>query len=398
MNDQYGKWSEQILKIEMQQFKIVVYAFVILMLSNCSTSLTEKRTDSSSFSYNLKGKVINGDGLNVELDFPQSVEEGLVSRIENGEFTFNGSSERMQLGQIRIQGSRGYGKVLIEPGKSIIDYEVLGDSINPYLSIIKIRKGRNGKLLYDFYQKVDEAIASRAWVFGDPIMMDSMRRLVYPKIREQVFPIYDKYFDVFHPEVQLIIMNSMAERLEGPGYLDKKDLDSNEVEKIRTYFSKIDTSLSMHWAYRNAKTSIELIEENEIKVKFHAYKLFDLEEATRSLDQIVRKNKYTILDFWWSGCGPCRKFNVEMKSAYRELQKDEVEIVGINIDKIRSRWEKASSMDEIEWPNYFGGHTDIALKYQVNKFPTYILVDRDHQIVKILESKEEILNWFVSRD
>lgn len=382
----------------MSHFKIVVYTCVIMMLNNCSTSLTEKGTDSSPFSYNLKGKVINGDGLNVELDFPQSVEEGLISKIENGEFTFNGSSERMQLGQIRIQGSRGYGKVLIEPGKSIIDYEVLGDSINPYLSIIKIRKGRNGKLLYNFYQKVDEAIARRAWVFGDPIMMDSMRRLVYPKIREQLFPVYDKYFDAFHPEVQLIIMNSMAERLEGPGYLDKKDLDSNEVEKIRTYFSKIDTSLSMHWAYRNAKTSIELIEENEIKVEFHEYKLFDLEETTRSLDQIVSKNEYTILDFWWSGCGPCRKFNVEMKTAYGELQKNEVEIVGINIDKIRSRWEKASSVDEIEWPNYFGGHTDIALKYQVNKFPTYILVDRGHQVVKILESKEEILNWLVSKD
>ncbi len=233
---------------------------------------------------------------------------------------------------------------------------------------------------------------------GIPIMMDSMRRIVYPKIRKEVFPIYDKYYDGLHPEVQLILMNSMTERLEGPGYLDKKDLDGNEVEKIRTYFSKIDTSLSKHWAYRKAKTSIDLIEENDIKVKFHDYELLDLEETMKNLDHIVSKNRYTILDFWWSGCGPCRRFNVEMRTVYQELQKDEVEIVGINIDKVRNRWEMASSTDEIKWPNYFGGHTDIALKYQVNKFPTYILVDRNHQVIEVLESKEEILYWFANKD
>lgn len=367
-------------------------------MDSCSSNSVKSEVDSSQFDYVLKGIVTNGEGLNVELDFPQSIDKSQICRIEDGEFRFEGSSDRMKLAEIRMQGSRAYGRVLIEPGKSVINYDLEGDSINPYLSIVKIKKGRNGKLLYDFYKKVEEAVSGRSWTFGDPIMMDSMRRLVYPNIREQVFPIYDKYFDRLHSDVQLILMNSIADRLEGPGYFDKKDLDSSEIKKIRTYFSRIDTSLSDHWAYRNVKTSISLIEEFDIKIKFHEYELPELDETVESLHKLVSENRYTILDFWWNGCVPCRRFNVEMKTDYEKLQKNGVEIIGINIDKSRDRWEKASSIDRIEWPNYFGGHTDIGLRYQVNKFPTYIIFNQNHEILAVLNTKGEIMTWLESEN
>ena len=138
-----------------------------------------------------------------------------------------------------------------------------------------------------------------------------------------------------------------------------------------------------------------MIDDLDLEIKFHDYVLEEINGDFVTLSEIIKNNKYTILDFWWHGCQPCRKFNREMKSDYENLKKYGVEIIAINIDRSKKDWESASVVDKISWRNLFAdSNTDIEIKYKIKGFPTYILFDNNISVIDTnVKNKNDIFSW-----
>lgn len=102
--------------------------------------------------------------------------------------------------------------------------------------------------------------------------------------------------------------------------------------------------------------------------------------------------KVILLDFWGSWCVPCRMSHPELKTIYERYRGRGFEIVGISNESVAGakskaeqteRWKKAVVEDAIPWKQvlYDPAINDIVKTYDINGYPTKILVDAQGKIV-----------------
>jgi thiol-disulfide isomerase/thioredoxin len=97
-----------------------------------------------------------------------------------------------------------------------------------------------------------------------------------------------------------------------------------------------------------------------------------------------RKNKYILIDFWASWCGPCRKESPNLKELYKQFNPKGFDIISVSLDSDKEKWMHAIQADSLNWThvsdlNYWKNNA--ALLYKVNAVPTKILIDKNGVII-----------------
>src|SRR5690606_34946917 len=130
-----------------------------------------------------------------------------------------------------------------------------------------------------------------------------------------------------------------------------------------------------------------------LALTFKDFTLIDIDGNEITLSKVIPNNKFTVIDFWWSGCIPCRKFNKETKPYYNQLKEKGIEIIAINVDRQNADWKNSSLKDQIEWINlYAGPDSKIIPDYQITYYPTKIIFDKDKNIIDFdFYTAEELL-------
>lgn len=129
------------------------------------------------------------------------------------------------------------------------------------------------------------------------------------------------------------------------------------------------------------KSDIEALYGTSVGMMFKDFSGVGVDGGTLSLSDFAGKGKYLLLDFWSTGCGPCRKAFPHIRELYDELAGETFDILGVPV------WEEASLSRRmikdggLVWHNILATGESAASLYGVTFVPTYLLLGPDGKII-----------------
>lgn len=103
-----------------------------------------------------------------------------------------------------------------------------------------------------------------------------------------------------------------------------------------------------------------------------------------SLKEVTSKNKYTLVDFWASWCGPCRKENPHVVKTFEAFKAKGFTVFSVSLDDDATKWKAAIEKDGMPWyhvSSLKGWQEPAAVLYNIRAIPQNVLVDEKGKIV-----------------
>jgi len=109
------------------------------------------------------------------------------------------------------------------------------------------------------------------------------------------------------------------------------------------------------------------------------------------------RGKYVILDFWGSWCVWCIRGIPKMKEYYQKYA-GKFEILGIDCNDPEEKWKAAVEKYELPWLHVYNPRDSKVLEqYEIQGFPTKIIVGPDGKVVKTIIGEDPAFYTFLDQ-
>jgi len=162
-------------------------------------------------------------------------------------------------------------------------------------------------------------------------------------------------------------------------FMYSRHLDKKQIKKV---YDHLTIDLKESEQGKEIKKYIELPEPPQIGDIAPEIIQTTINNDTIKLSDF--RGKYVLIDFWGSGCGPCRASHKWLRELYDLYNPYGFEILGVAGDSNKDYWEKAIITDSIPWTNVSdlkGWKNEAFLLYDVKMLPEKILLNKDGIII-----------------
>jgi thiol-disulfide isomerase/thioredoxin len=114
-----------------------------------------------------------------------------------------------------------------------------------------------------------------------------------------------------------------------------------------------------------------------------------------SLKEVIATNKYTLVDFWASWCGPCRKENPNVVKTFNDFKGKGFTVLSVSLDEDAAKWKAAIEKDGMPWHHVSslkGWKEPAAVLYNIRAIPQNVLVDSNGKIIATNLRAETLYN------
>lgn len=302
--------------------------------------------------------------------------------IKNGRLNVSGKMlfpQNAFFGLYNPDGDFVYKKeFIIEPGELKLDLDgktndliVSGGKYNPIF--LKIQK--DSKYLALLKKVTDFSSSMKPEDFRN----DTLKRNKYLELNRAANTYKTEAYNQirFHNSDPLARLLAMYHSDKSVRYLEQlNDLEKELGELPEIVYLKY----SLEAAKRRTENRVTITTGSVIK----DFSGNDLNGNTFHLNKILVQNKYTLVEFWASWCGPCRAEIPNMKKAYKKFNEKGFEIISFSLDHEKDRWMKASEEEALPWINVgdlLAYKSPVVTMFGINGIPANYLVDPSGKII-----------------
>lgn len=248
----------------------------------------------------------------------------------------------------------------------------------------------------------------------EQIKLDELHKETYQK-RDSLSKLYKKYFDEIKTNQNELVKQNLEVKIEELDKLtelnNSKELNNefdfvsqnpNSYNSLKLLREKIKRRESMKLyetfekLYNKLNVEIQKSEKGiEFKTELDNFRnskigsyapefiVKDLNNNLLSLSSF-KNNKYVLIDFWASWCGPCREDFGFLKEIYSKYNQKGFEIISVSRDENTELWRKAIIKDKVELWQHFStkeNNSNIESLYFVSAIPQKILIDKNGMII-----------------
>lgn len=299
--------------------------------------------------------------------------------IKNGKFEFKGTSTEPELRFIQLDSVQGKiafilenGEISIKAFKDSINKSVIGGTFNnEQFAVYNKEQNVIQKKIAD-YRTENKVKMETAMQTNDTVTVNSLRD-GFLKLNDE-FKDYNVKFAENNPKAFISVL--MIQNM-----LMQPDSDFEKLEKT---FNNLDKSVKETKPGKNVGEIISNRSSAEVGKMAPDFSAPNPEGKMVSLKESL--GKVTIIDFWASWCGPCRKENPNVVALYNELHEKGLNIIGVSLDKEgdAQKWQDAIAADKLTWPqvsNLKYWNDPVAKKYNVQSIPATFILDATGKIV-----------------
>ena len=113
------------------------------------------------------------------------------------------------------------------------------------------------------------------------------------------------------------------------------------------------------------------------------------------LAEVAAAHELVVVNFWATWCGPCRIEMPQLEKSYEDLQKRGVEILAVNAGEDVGTVREYLASRTFHFPVLLDGRQAVVEAWDVQAFPTTVLVDRQGKIVAIHEGLHEYVRYWI---
>jgi len=362
--------------------KIVLLLVLSLTIFSCS------KVRKGEFLITGKAKGI-ADGIMVVIK--KQNEFGLVvgvdsAKVKDGKFEIKGKVKELSMHALFVKGLQQPIPFILETGEievkvdkdSIWKSEIGGTENNEEFQKFNVKLNTFQKKLVDFQNKNIQKLMD-AQKKNDNVTVEKLKKQ-YSDIQKGM----DDYMAAYPEQnsesyISLLLIQNM---FNSPKF---------DLAKTTKIYSNLDSDLKETKIGKDIALKLKTIQSSQKKKVVAKAEIGsiapDFSAKTPQGNIVSLKEslgKVTIVDFWASWCGPCRKENPNVVAIYNELHSKGLNIVGVSLDKDLDSWKQAIEKDKITWvqvSNLKEWAEPIAKQYGIEQIPTTFLLDASGKIV-----------------
>lgn len=293
--------------------------------------------------------------------------------VSGGKFSMNGKLDTPVIGQISAttaDGKRHAATIVMEDTPAMVSYAD---------GKLVVNGGRRNQALAFFRTNIEKIMQIPD---GEALVKEYNDSTTTKSRKDEIVKIFNEAEGKFADAARKFV-NENSDNVVGAYVFTNiyNDYEPNDVDALMAQAGDEFKS------DKNVKRIVDMIEKAKVRAVGRKYTDFtqpDKDGNMHRLSEYVSKNKYLLLDFWASWCGPCRAEMPNVKAAYDKYHAKGFEVLGVSLDNSKEKWLDAIETLGLKWQHLSdlkGWQCEASAAYGVQGIPCTLLIAQDGTIV-----------------